>query len=92
MDPAAVSLPPQFVWTRPPTRMDSSLTFLDPEDQELALGDTQGDDFAFQFTLPSQSQTATAGGGTGLGPADFDLGGFGAHAFSQSQSQVKSGE
>ncbi|TRY66918.1 hypothetical protein TCAL_04359 [Tigriopus californicus] len=72
--------------------MESSLTFLDPEDQELALGDTQGDDFAFQFTLPSQSQSHNTGTmPTGLGRSDFDLGGFGAHALSQSQSQSVAG-
>ena len=36
-----------------------SLTFLDPDDDDdpLALGgDTQGDEFKFSFTLPSQTQ------------------------------------
>lgn len=36
-----------------------SLTFLDPEDHDLLAGDTQGDDFRFNFSLPSQSQVAS---------------------------------
>eukprot|EP00095_Tigriopus_kingsejongensis_P011513 maker-scaffold33_size549341-snap-gene-0.19 protein:Tk11513 transcript:maker-scaffold33_size549341-snap-gene-0.19-mRNA-1 annotation:"regulator of nonsense transcripts" len=46
----------------------ASMTFLDPEDQDLALGDTQGDEFGFQFTLPSQSQL---GGGLALSGLEF---------------------
>ncbi len=32
-----------------------TLTFLDPDDDDdLVLGDTQGDDYRFDFTLPSE--------------------------------------
>ena len=34
-----------------------SLSFLDPDDADLALGETQGDEFRFDFTIPSQNQS-----------------------------------
>ncbi len=36
-----------------------TLTFLDPEEAELVAGDTQGDDYRFDFTVPSQRHTQT---------------------------------
>ena len=34
-----------------------SLSFLDPDDEAMALGPTQGDEFRFDFTIPSQNPT-----------------------------------
>ncbi len=36
-----------------------TLTFLDPEEADLVAQDTQGDDYRFEFTVPSQQQEAT---------------------------------
>ncbi len=42
-----------------------TLTFLDPEEQDLLGADTQGDEYKFNFTVNSQSQQHQFGGGGG---------------------------
>ena len=35
----------------------ASLTFLDPDEDIVVNADTQGEEFRFDFTVPTQSQT-----------------------------------